>query len=229
VSVHLSEEEQLEVLKRWWKEYGKTVVIATVVAVAGYFAFTAWQDQQREKREAASNLYEDLLQIVSSEQAVGEAGKTTAVHLASQLKEADSSSLYAHNAAFILARLAVAENNLDEAAEQLTWVLDNKPAPATEQVARLRLARVLLSQQAYDDAEKLLTTPVEAFKSDYAEIRADINKARGNIEAARAGYEEALAATDPQQQERMMLLQLKRDDLKAPATVTQQAPTETAQ
>src|SRR5690606_12933397 len=151
VSVHLSEEEQLEVLKRWWKEYGKTVVIATVVAVAGYFAFTAWQDQQREKREAASNLYEDLLQIVSSEQAVGEAGKTTAVHLASQLKEADSSSLYAHNAAFILARLAVAENNLDEAAEQLTWVLDNKPAPATEQVARLRLARVLLSQQAYDD------------------------------------------------------------------------------
>src|SRR5690606_41518933 len=68
--------------------------------------------------------------------------------------------------------------------------------------------------------------PVEAFKSDYAEIRADINKARGNIEAARAGYEEALAATDPQQQERMMLLQLKRDDLKAPATVTQQARSE---
>lgn len=221
MSVHLSEEEQLEVLKRWWKEYGKTVVIALVVAVAGYFAFNAWQDQQREKREAASTTYEELLQIVSSEQAVGETGKTTAVHLANQLKQADSSSLYAHNAAFVLARLAVAEGNLEEAATQLQWVLNNKPALATEQLARLRLARVLLSQKNYDEAEKLLATPADGFKSDYAEIRADIHKARGNIDAARAGYEEALAAADEQQQERIMLLQLKRDDLKVPTETAQ--------
>lgn len=233
MSVHLSEEEQLENLKRWWKDYGKSIVIAVIVAVAGYFAFTAWQNQQREQREAASQLYQDLVEVVTKQsgQGLSDEDKATANHLAQQLKDRDEASLYAHNAAFFLAKLAVMEGNLDTAAAELRWILANKPEVATEQLARLRLARVLTAQEAYDEAEKLLATPADAFKSEYAEANADIQKARGNVDAARAGYEQALADADPQLQERIMLLQLKRDDLKVPEdpNLAQQAPTETTQ
>ena len=217
MSVHLSEEEQLEVLKRWWKDYGKTVVIAVLVAVVGYFGFTTWQDQKRQKAENASATYEQLLKLVNVEpgKAISDADKATVTHLADQLKDANSKSMYAHSAAFFLAKLAVEDNKLDAAVSELKWVLSAKPDAATEQLARLRLARVLTAQKAYDEALAQLTPePAAAFVADYAEARGDIFKLQGDLNAARTSFEKALTSIDPQQQERYMLLQMKVDDLK---------------
>lgn len=217
MSVHLSEEEQLEVLKRWWKDYGRTVIIAVLVAVAGYFAYTTWQDQKRQKAEKASEVYEQLLKLANAEpgKVLTDADKATITHLASELKDGNSKSMYAHSAAFFLAKLAVESNKLDVAVNELKWILSAKPEAATEQLARLRLARVLTAQKAYVDAlAQLSPEPAAAFTSEYAEARGDILKLQGDLDAARTAYEKALAATDPQQQERFMLLQMKIDDLK---------------
>lgn len=217
MSVHLSEEEQLEVLKRWWKDYGKTVVIAVLVVVVGYFGFTTWQDQKRQKAENASATYEQLLKLVNVEpgKAISDADKATVIHLAGQLKDANSKSMYAHSAAFFLAKLAVEDNKLDDAVSELKWVLSAKPDAATGQLARLRLARVLTAQKAYDEAlAQLSPEPAAAFVADYAEARGDILKLQGDLDAARTSFEKALNSIDPQQQERYMLLQMKVDDLK---------------
>ncbi len=217
MSVHLSEEEQLEVLKRWWKDYGKTVLIAILIAVIGYFGYTAWQDQKRQKAEKASEVYEQLLKLVNVEpgKTLSDADKATASHLAAELKDANGKSMYAHSAAFFLAKIAVQDNKLDAAVAELKWVLSAKPDAATEQLARLRLARVLTAQKAYADAlAQLSPEPAAAFTAEYAEARGDILKLQGDLDAARTAYEKALAATDPQQQERYMLLQMKVDDLK---------------
>lgn len=217
MSAHLSEEEQLEVLKRWWKDYGKTVIIVLLVFVAGYFGFTAWQDQKRQKAEKASEVYEQLLKLVSVEpgKILSDTDKATVTHLAGELKDTNSKSMYAYSAAFFLAKLAVEDNKLDVAVSELKWILSAKPEAAIEQLARLRLARVLTAQQAYADALAQLTPePAVAYSSDYAEARGDILKAQGDLDAARTAYEKALASTDPQQQERFMLLQMKVDDLK---------------
>lgn len=219
MSVHLTEEEQLEAMKRWWKEHGKTILISVVVAVGLYFAWNAWQDQQRAKAEAASATYEELLKIVATEpgKVLAESERTTAEHLVKELKEGDNTSLYAHNAAFFLARIAVSEERLDDAVTELKWVLSNKPDDATRQLANLRLARVLLAQQAYDDALDLVQTPpTVGFASEYAEVHGDVLKAKGDLDAARTAYEKALAAITQQQQERFMVLQMKLDDLKKP-------------
>lgn len=215
MSVHLSEEEQLEALKRWWKDYGKTVVVAIVVAVAGYFGVTGWQQQQQQKAEAASELYSELMQVASPRMgvALGDAEKATARQLAGQLKEGRASSLYAHNAALLLARLAVEEGEIDQAVEELRWVLQNKPEISTEQITRLRLARLLITKEDFAGAEALLGNPVNAFKGEYAEVRGDLARAKGDLAGARTAYEEAMAAIDPQAQERRMLLQFKLDDL----------------
>ena len=41
---HITEEEQIEALKRWWDENGKQVVLAIVLTVGGYFGWQAWTD-----------------------------------------------------------------------------------------------------------------------------------------------------------------------------------------
>jgi len=219
VSIHLSEEEQLDVLKRWWKDYGKTVLIAVVAAVVGYFAVTGWQDQQRQKKEKASETYEQLLKLMTVEpgKSLSDADRATATHLAEELKDANSESMYAHSAAFFLAKIAVENNKLDDAVAELKWVLSAKPDTATAQLARLRLARVLTAQAAYSDAlAQLSPEPAAAFAGEYAEARGDILKLQGDVDAARTAYEKALELTDRQQQERFMLLQMKVDDLKVP-------------
>jgi predicted negative regulator of RcsB-dependent stress response len=217
VSVHLTEEEQLEVLKRWWKDYGRTVLLAAVIAIGGYFGFTTWQEHQRQQAENASEIYDQLIKLAdfTPGKTLSEADRATFNHLAQELKDGDSKSMYAHSAAFFLAKLAVMDEKLDEAAAELKWVLSAKPEVATEQLARLRLARVLTAQKSYADAmAQLSVEPAAAFASDYAEARGDILKAQGDLAAARTAYEQALSTNDPQQQERHMLLQMKVDDLK---------------
>ncbi|MDO8341796.1 MAG: tetratricopeptide repeat protein [Cellvibrio sp.] len=232
MSVHLSEEEQLEVLKRWWKDYGRTVIITVLVAVVGYFGYTTWQDQKRQKAEKASEVYEQLLKLANAEpgKVLTDSDKATITHLAGELKDGNSESMYAHSAAFFLAKLAVEDNKLDVAVTELKWVLSAKPEAATEQLARLRLARVLTAQKAYDDAlAQLLPEPAAAFTSEYAEARGDILKLQGDLDAARTAFEKALAATDPQQQERYMLLQMKVNDLKVEGPVPAASAEEKAQ
>ncbi len=223
MSVHLSEEEQVENLKRWWKDNGKWLVGAVVVAIAGYFGVSGWQDHQRQKAEQASANYEQLIQLVNTEpgKTLSAEERSTLVHLANTLKAGDSNSLYAHSAAFFLAKLAVEDSKLDEAASELKWVLSAKPDAATAEIARLRLARVLIAQQNYTDAlAQLANEPAAAFASEYHELRGDALKFQGDQAAARTAYEKALVATVPQQQERTMLLQMKVNDLKTPEAVS---------
>lgn len=217
MSVHLTEEEQLEVLKRWWKAYGKLVVGVIVASVVAYFAWTAWQDKQRLKAESASAQYDALVKILSLEQGktLSDANKASAEHMANELKEKNGKTLYAQGAAFYLAKAAVDAGNLDKAVAELQWILSSKPDLATTQLARVRLARVYVAKAAYADAQaQLAEEPSKAFASEYAEVRGDILKAQGNKDAAVSAYKKALETTDPQQQDRAMILQMKIDELK---------------
>ena len=230
MSVHLTEEEQLEVLKRWWKDYGKVVMIAIIAAIAAYFAWTTWQEKTHAKKESASAQYDELVKILNVEQGktLSDADKATAVHIANELKEKNGSGLYAQGAAFYLAQAAVDANDLDKAVKELQWILASKPDIATAQVAHVRLARVYVSKAAYTEAQaQLAEEPSKAFASEYAEVRGDILKAQGNKEAAATAYKKAIETTDPQQQERAMVLQMKADELKteelkAPVAATEE-------
>ena len=227
MSVHLTEEEQLEVLKRWWKDYGKTIIAAIVASVVIYFGWTAWQDKQHVKAESASSQYDTLVKLLNVEpgKTLTDADKATAEHIANELKEKNGKSLYAQGAAFYLAKSAVDAGNLDKAVTELQWILSSKPDIATAQLARVRLARVYVAKAAYTEAQaQIAEEPSKAFASEYAEVRGDILKAQGNKEAAATAYKKALETTDPQNQERAMVLQMKADELKpadaAPAAST---------
>lgn len=216
MAAHLSEDEQLESIKRWWAENGKSTVAGVVLAVGGYLGWGAWQDKQVADAEAASVIYQNLSQAMVQQpgQPLSDEKVTTAQSLAAQLKDNYPSSLYASQAALFKAKLAVEQGDLPTAVAELQWVIDKNVDPAMTLLVRARLARVLLDQQQYDRA--LAAVPDQgsgSFKSVFAEIRGDIFVSQNEPAKALAQYEQALLSLLPDQLDRSPLLQIKIDDL----------------
>ncbi len=216
---HLTEEEQIEALKRWWAENGTSTVIGIVLAVSGYFGWEFWKDSQKESAETASANYQTLMDAVAVEpgQLLSEDKSTTANHLADELKSQHGSSLYASQAALFKAKLAVEAEDFNAAANELQWVIDRNVEPALTLLTRSRLARVQIDLGEYD---KALATVADAnsgsFKAMFAEIRGDVLLAQEKTSEARAAYQLALDNLITEQASRRPLLEIKIGDLQTP-------------
>lgn len=219
MSDHLTEEEQLENLKRLWKEYGTTVIASVVVATAGYFGWNYWQDAEQQRLESASNRYEELVTAVGSANAPqaddAEASKATVSHLSEQIKSTASDSAYAVQGAFFAAKKAVESGDLTAAEGELQWVLANADSEAMKEVARIRLARVLAAKGDFSAAlNQVSSEPAAGFAAEQAEVRGDILRQNGDSAAALTAYEKALESLTGDQQQRRMVLQMKIDNTK---------------
>ena len=191
-----SEEEQVEALRRWWNENGRSTVAAVVIALAAGFGWQAWKGHQQGQRENASDLYQAMLQQLGGDQA-GAPQRDAAVGLAEQLKNDYGSSTYAQFAALHLARLAVNGGDLAEAEAQLRWVLGRADKGSdTEQVAQLRLARVLAARGEGEQALAILAQAGEGpYEASFAMARGDILFGLGRGDEALAAYNAARMAS----------------------------------
>ena len=124
-----------------------------------------------------------------------------------------SGTPYAAFAALALAKLKLGDGETEAAQAQLQWALDNSDSAVIRDVARLRLARVLVARGELDAAGQLLdqVAPGSSFDALYTEVRGDIYLARGEAVLANDAYQQALASTAPDAPGRQ-LLQLKFDN-----------------
>lgn len=189
MDVYRTEEEQLAALRDWWKENGRSAVLGVVLGLAAVFGWRAWQTHELNSAEAASALYQALVGAVRTS-AIDKAGNTAA-----ELQQRFADTPYAIFTAMIQARLAVDAGDLDAAAGHLRTALAKNKDPALKSEIRLRLARVLTSQDKHDEALALLAGAPGAFEAVYDELRGDIEAGRGRMEAARTAYERALTQT----------------------------------
>jgi len=208
VDDYKTEEEQVEALKKWWDENGKSTVLAVVVGVVGYFGFNAYQDQQVARVAEASSMQSE---IVTAIQAGGEDSATTAKTLANNLLDEYSDLAVASQTRLSLAKILVDEGDLEGAATQLAEV-------ATEDnefglVAAYRLAKVRKMQERYDDALAVLPADVAGFAHLLQELRGDIYVAKGDIEAAKVEYSKVLESEDQQAFARKELIKMKLNQL----------------
>jgi predicted negative regulator of RcsB-dependent stress response len=196
VESYRTEDEQVEELRKWWQENGKSTLAAIALALAAGFGWQGWQDHRQTQAEAASVIYEELLQAVSSDpsQEPDAARLASGRHLAEQLKAEYGNSAYAGFAALHLARLAVEEGQLEDAERELQWVLDSVPAEEVANIANLRLARVVAARGDTERAMAILDAADEANSATVAETRGDIYLQQGKRELAREEYGRAAAA-----------------------------------
>ncbi len=216
---HLTDEEQLQVLKNWWKENGASLVMALLLGLTVYFGFQWWQNYQQQQAEQASVIYADILELTEAPQnghsSLSEEQKSTVNFLVEQLQNDYQNSLYAVNASFYAAKIAVENDDLDSAEQSLQWVIDHAEA-SMKPLAELRLARVLLAQEKYDDALSLLKKDeTGSYISLNSEIKGDIFAAKEEWDSARSAYKEAINTLGDTSSYRARLLPIKLANLPA--------------
>lgn len=184
----LEEQEQLAELKAWWKQHGNVVswiLLAASLSVAGW---QGWNWYQRQQSAQASAIF-NVLQRAAAEQDQQKVRAATG-----ELLEKFGGSTYAPLAAMLAGKTAFDAGDLKTAKAQLTWAVDHA-ADEMKDLARLRLAAVLLDEKAFDEAIKQVNQPSSAnFAPLFAELRGDILLAQGKRSEAKAAYQAALQA-----------------------------------
>ncbi len=201
MAISAAEEENIEALRRWWDEYGKTLLLVAVLAAAGYGGWSFWQQSGSADRAAASDLYEEILLAAQPEDPVEEPDSGRIIELAGQLRADHANSMYARYGALYGAQQSVRQGDLAAAEEMLQWVVDNPGTsflqPADEGLvlaASLRLGRVILARGEPGRALELVNSvDPRSFEPGFHELRGDIHFALGRPEDARDSW---LAARD---------------------------------
>lgn len=208
-----TEEEQIEAIKNWWKENGRSLLLAIAVAVAAVFGWQGWQKRLDARATNASITYQELVDSVLALRSASdfEAQRATAEHLVSTLKSDYSDSGYAALGSLLMAKVFVDAGDVDKALAELAWTQQHAEVDELKQLARLRTARIRLAQGDAEAAQDLLKSEGPAyFTAAYEELLGDTLVALGEKAEARKAYDRALAAAAPQAK---AVLQMKRDDL----------------
>ncbi|WP_277051861.1 YfgM family protein [Zestomonas thermotolerans] len=205
-----TEEEQLALIQDWWKRNGKPLLTGGVLALAAVFGWEAWQKYQTNQAQAASALYQQLLETTLGASDKPDVAKVS--ELAGKLKSDYGNTAYAQYASLFVAKVAVEAGKLDDAAAELQPVVAKPVNETLGELARQRLARVLSAQDKTEEALKLLDGQgPAAFQASRLELRGDLLAKLGRSDEARVAYEQAKAAMA--EDAAVGALQMKLDDL----------------
>ncbi len=183
------EQEQISELKAWWAQYGTLVTTLAVVAALASVGWQGWQWYQNRNAAEAGALYFAVQKAVEKQDA------QKARDAAGRLIGDYSGTAYAQLGALLSAGVQFEKGELDNARTQLEWAAENGTDPALRDLARLRLAAVLLQKGEHDAAlGRLEAMPAEAFKARFADLRGDVLAAQGKAAEARVAYQSAIDA-----------------------------------
>jgi predicted negative regulator of RcsB-dependent stress response len=184
----LEEQEQLDALKAWWRQWGNYVIYgiaALLIAVAGW---QYWKNHTDKQSVEAAAHFESMNNAL-------EAGDMkTAREQGALLVDKYGSTPYATRAALLVASINVQGKDTKSAKAQLEWAAANTKEAALRDVARLRLAGLLLDEKDYEGALKQLNAAhTDAYGPRFDDLKGDVYLAQGKTGEARAAYSAAYA------------------------------------
>ncbi len=188
----LEEQEQLDQLKAFWKQYGSLVTWVLVAVLGAYAAWNGWNIYQRDQGAKAGALFDEVDRAAQASDA------DVATRIFGDMKSRYPHAAFTQQAGLVAARVAAEKGKLDEAQASLAWVADNASENEYQAIARLRLAGLQLDAKKYDDALKALDgIDSPQFAALAADRRGDVYLAEGKSEDAKAAYQKAWTAMDP--------------------------------
>lgn len=183
-----TEEQQVEAIKKFWKDNGGAIVIGAVLGLGGLWSWRYYNDTQVAAKETASAEYQTLVTTLSEE---------NSLENAKAFITAQGATGYAPLAAFIAAQTAVEQADFVTAVTQLQQVSTLTTDPILLTVANLRLARVQFATMDYSAAlATLIKVENSAYIAEKEALRGDILVAQGNFEQAQSAYSASIAAKE---------------------------------
>jgi predicted negative regulator of RcsB-dependent stress response len=187
MALDLEEQEQVAELKAWWRQHGNLIVSVILAAALAFAGWQGWRWYTASQSAQAGALYDALVKAVQANDA------KALRDAAGSLIESYPRTHYAAMGALVAARWHFDRNDLKSARTQLQWVVERGPNDDFRDLARLRLAAVLLDEKALDEALKVLEAPHgAAYDSQFAALRGDVLVAKNQPAEARAAYKLAL-------------------------------------
>lgn len=219
---YLTEQEQWERAKAFLVSNGPWIIGGVVIAVIGLAGWRWYGSHEDKLALEAATKYQAVIQAFEKKD------RTGGLAQAAQLKEQFPSSPYADQADMLSARVYVESNELDKAAERLKHVMESSDDSELALVARLRLARVQLSQGKADEALATLNKQeLGAFTARFHEARGDVYFGKGDKRNALREYEEARKNAGIQEFD-TQLLDLKIKDLSGGTAASREPATASA-
>lgn len=201
MEVYTTENEQVDVIRRFFSENGKALAVGVVLGIGALLGWRYWQSHQSTALAGASVAYQKATEALA-------ANKPEGVKATEQFVQANDNN-YGAFAALQLAQHYVNQKDYAAAEKQLaqasTLTKDENLLP----LIALRQARLQLQQNKLDDALKTLEGVKGAsWSAMVQDIRGDVLVRKGDLKGARDAYSKGIDAKASQAQEALLRMKL---------------------
>ena len=196
----LEEQEQLDQIKHFWKQYGNLITWVLALVLASTVGWYTYQNRQGSQATQAAAMFDEvermaqLADMAKVDRAFGD------------MKERFATTTYAQHSGLLAARLYAEAGKAEQAKAALLWVSENASDPGLQAIARLRLAGLLTQSKDYAQALAQLDGKFPPdFSALVADRRGDIHSLQGKTADAKAEYQKAYAAFDERTEYRRLV------------------------
>jgi len=196
----LEEQEQLDQIKHFWKQYGNIITWVLIVIMGAFASWNFYNYWQRSQAQQAAALFDEVDRAVLA----SDASRMDRVF--SDMKDKFGGTAYAQQAGLLVARQYIALEKPDAAKAALAWVAEQSSDAGYQALARLRLAGISLESKNFEEALKLLNMSYPAsFEALVADRKGDVLVLQGDKAKAVTEYEKAYRLFDARTEYRRLV------------------------
>ncbi|MBB1318116.1 tetratricopeptide repeat protein [Shewanella sp. SR43-4] len=185
MEIYSTEEQQVDAIKQFWKDYGTSIVVGAVVGLGGLYGWNTYSDMKVTAAEKASESFQSIVTQSANPAAL-------LVQAESFTSEHDQQG-YQALLELMVAKSAVEAGDLAKAEASFTKVIAAEPGSGLGMVAMIRLARIQAEQNNLGMALATLEQVTDkAFASQREELKGDFLVRQGDLDKAKLAYQAAV-------------------------------------
>lgn len=186
MSYHMTEEEQVEAIKAFLKKHHRYILMGFLCLCVAFVSYRYWQWHLEKAQIDASGTYEALMI------ATAQPDRPKIHAYADRLIQDHAGTVYADVARLLLAKCLLDEGSAKQAEIELSWLAQRAHTDVFKQLAKIRLARVLLESKQYEQALQAIDgLDASVYAPIALELQGDIYLRIGKTAQAKKAYEAA--------------------------------------